>query len=108
MSDPLVRPFMLTGGRTEPVIDGLRVESQLRAAPAALSAPLRFEARRIVELCQRPRSLADLSAALLAPLGVLRVIVGDLLTEGYLSIEEQPGELSVDLIERIRDGVRAL
>ncbi|GIF25391.1 hypothetical protein BJ973_003668 [Actinoplanes tereljensis] len=106
--DPVVRPFMLTGGRTQTVHDGLRIETQLRAAPAALSAPLRFEARRIVELCQQPRSLADLSAALRAPLGVVRVIAGDLITEGYLRIEQQPAELSISLIERIRDRVRAL
>ncbi|GIF08198.1 DUF742 domain-containing protein [Actinoplanes siamensis] len=106
--DPVVRPFMLTGGRTRPVHDGLRIETQLVAAPAALSAPLRFESRRIVELCQRSKSLADLSAALMAPLGVVRVIVGDLLTEGYLRIEEQPDQLSTSLIERIRDRVRAL
>jgi hypothetical protein len=105
--DPVVRPFMLTGGRTTPLHEGLRIETQLQAAPAALSAPLRFESRRIVELCRRPRSLADLGAALAAPLGVLRVLTGDLITEGHLRIEEQP-ELSVSLIERIRDRVRAL
>jgi len=106
--EPLVRPFMLTGGRTTPMHDGLRIETQLRAAPAALSAPLRFESRRIAELCQRPQSVADLAAALAAPLGVIRVIVGDLITEGYLAIVEQPDVFSVDLIERIRDRVRAL
>jgi hypothetical protein len=106
--DPLLRPFMLTGGRTQPMHDGLRIETQLRAAPAALSAPLRFESRRIVELCQAAMSVADLSAALRAPLGVVRVIVADLITQGYLRIEEQPQELSSSLIERIRDRVRAL
>jgi hypothetical protein len=106
--DPLVRPFMLTGGRTRLVHDGLRVETPLLATPAALSAPLRFESRRIVELCQRPHSLADLSAALAAPLGAVRVIVDDLLTDGHLSIAEQPDIFSIDLIERIRDRVRAL
>jgi hypothetical protein len=106
--DPVVRPFMLTGGRTQPLQDGLRIETQLRAAPAALSAPLRFESRRIVELAQSPKSIADLSAALRAPLAVVRVIVADLITQGYLSVEDQPGELSTSLIERIRDRVRAL
>ena len=106
--DLMVRPFMLTGGRTTPMHDGLRIETQLRAAPAALSAPLRFEPRQIVELCQQARSIADLSAALGAPLGVIRVIVADLITEGYLRIEEQSGVLSTSLIERIRDRVRAL
>ncbi|TCB98572.1 DUF742 domain-containing protein [Micromonospora zingiberis] len=102
-----VRPFLLTGGRTRPVQDGLRVETLLSAQPAALSAPLRFEARRIVELCQRPTTVADLAVALRVPLGVTRVLVADLLIDGYLHRAEQ-GELSVAMIERIRDRVRAL
>ena len=106
--DLVVRPFMLTGGRTRPLQDGLRIETLLSAAPAALSAPLRFESRHIVELCQAPMSVADLSVALKVPLGVVRVIVADLVTEGYLRIEEQLGELPIALIERIRDRVRAL
>ncbi|MFC8849157.1 MULTISPECIES: DUF742 domain-containing protein [unclassified Micromonospora] len=102
-----VRPFLLTGGRTRPVQDGLRVETLLSAQPSALSAPLRFEARRIVELCQRPTTVADLAVGLRVPLGVTRVLVADLLAEGYLRREEQ-GELSIAMIERIRDRVRAL
>jgi len=106
--DLVVRPFMLTGGRTRPLHDGLRIETLLHAAPAALSAPLRFESRRIVELCQAPMSIADLAVALRVPLGVVRVIVADLVTENYLRIEEQLSELPIELIERIRDRVRAL
>ncbi|WP_430783373.1 DUF742 domain-containing protein [Actinoplanes sp. G11-F43] len=106
--DPVIRPFMLTGGRTQPLQDGLRIETLLHAAPAALSAPLRFESRRIVELAQSPMSVADLSVALRAPLGVVRVIVADLITQGFLSVQDQPEELSTSLIERIRDRVRAL
>jgi len=106
--DLVVRPFMLTGGRTQPVQDGLRIETQLHAAPAALSAPLLFEARRIVELCQAPQSIADLSAGLGVPMGVIRVIVADLIAEGHVLVGNAPGELSIALIERIRDRVRAL
>ncbi|MFC4069517.1 DUF742 domain-containing protein [Actinoplanes subglobosus] len=106
--DPVIRPFMLTNGRTQPLQDGLRIETLLYAAPAALSAPLRFESRRIVELAQSPMSVADLSVALRAPLGVVRVIVADLITQGYLTVQESVGELSTSLIERIRDRVRAL
>ncbi|GAB1692240.1 DUF742 domain-containing protein [Krasilnikovia sp. M28-CT-15] len=108
VDDVVVRPFMLTGGRTQPLQDGLRIETQLHAAPAALSAPLRFESRRIVELCQVPMSIADLAVGLKVPLGVLRVIVADLVTDGYLRVEQQLGELPIELIERIRDRVRAL
>jgi hypothetical protein len=106
--DLVVRPFMLTGGRTRPLTDGLRIETLLSAAPAALSAPLRFEAGHIVQLCQAPMSIADLSAALRVPLGVVRVLVADLITDGYLRVEDQPGELPIAVIERIRDRVRAL
>jgi hypothetical protein len=97
--DPVIRPFMLTNGRTQPLQDGLRIETLLYAAPAA---------RRIVELAQSPMSVADLSVALRAPLGVVRVIVADLITQGYLTVQESVGELSTSLIERIRDRVRAL
>lgn len=106
--DVFVRPFMLTGGRTRPLHDGLRIETLLHAASAALSAPLRFEARRIVEICQSPHSVADLAVALRLPLGVVRVLAADLVTEGHLRIEDQLGELPLALIERIRDRVRAL
>lgn len=103
----LIRPFMVTGGRTRPLADGLRIESMVSAFPAALSAPLRFELRRIVELCQQPRSVAEIAVGLGVPLGVARVLIADLLTSGLVRAESHT-ELPIDIIERIRDRVRAL
>jgi hypothetical protein len=105
--DSLVRPFFVTGGRTRPLHDGLRIETLVTAPPAALHAPLRFEARRIVELCQKPRSVAEVAVGLGVPLGVARVLVADLVTEGYVTCHDQH-VLPIDVIERIRDRVRAL
>jgi uncharacterized protein DUF742 len=105
--DSLVRPFFVTGGRTRPLHDGLRVETLVTAPPAALHAPLRFESRRIVELCQKPRSVAEVAVGLGVPLGVARVLVADLVTEGYVTCHDQH-VLPIDVIERIRDRVRAL
>jgi uncharacterized protein DUF742 len=102
-----VRPFIVTSGRTRPLHDGLRIETLVRARPAALSAPLRFELRRIVELAQQPVSLAEVAAGLGTPLGVARVLVADLHAGRYVSLHE-PSELPVHVIERIRDLVRAL
>jgi hypothetical protein len=102
-----IRPFFLTGGRTRPLHDGLRIETIVFALPAALSAPLRFERRRIVELCQQPLSVAEVAVRLAVPLGVARVLVADLVTDGYLTLNE-PTELPIDVLERIRDRVRAL
>ena len=106
--DELVRPFLVTGGRTHPLRDGLRIETIVTAPPSALSAPLRFEARRIVEVCQRPMAVVDVAVALRVPLGVAKVLIGDLVTEGYLRCGAQEDEVSIEMIERIRDRVRAL
>ncbi|NYF56692.1 DUF742 domain-containing protein [Micromonospora purpureochromogenes] len=105
--DRLVRPFLVTGGRTRPLQDGLRVETMVHAAPAAMYAPLKFELRHIVELCQTPRSIAEIAAALGVPLGVARVLVADLVV-GNLVWCDEPAEIPIHVIERIRDRVRAL
>jgi hypothetical protein len=102
-----VRPFIVTRGRTQPLHDGLRIETLIRALPAAPSAPLQFEQRQIVELAQRPVSLAEVAARLGVPIGVARVLIADLYTGKYISLHE-PTELPVHVIERIRDLVRAL
>jgi hypothetical protein len=105
--DPVIRPFLLTGGRTHPTQQGLQVESLIQARPDGLRSDLRFEARQIVELCQRPISLAELAAAVRVPIGVARVLVSDLLADGAVTLVQHE-ELSVQMIERIRDRVRAL
>ncbi|AHH95143.1 DUF742 domain-containing protein [Kutzneria viridogrisea] len=105
----LVRPFIMTGGRTTPLADDLRIETLVVATPASLSAPLRFEQRTVVQLCQRPHSLAEIGAALGVPLGVVRVLVGDLVSAGHVAVRESSADqLPVSVIERIRDLVRAL
>lgn len=105
--EPVIRPFFLTQGRTRPVQHGLRIESIVVAAPAALYAPLRFELRSIVVRCQQPQSLAEIASGLRVPLGVAKVLVADLLTEQLVSLAPST-ELPIDVIERIRDCVRAL
>jgi nucleoside-diphosphate-sugar epimerase len=103
----LVRPYLMTGGRTRPVRDGLRVETLVHAAPAALHAPLKFEQRRIVELSQAPRSIAEIAAALGTPLGVARVLVADLIAAGVVAIHES-ADITIEMLERIIERVRVL
>ncbi|MFC7481516.1 DUF742 domain-containing protein [Luedemannella flava] len=79
----------------------------ISARPAALSAPVRFELHAILKLCQFPRSIAEVAVAVGVPLGVAKVLVADLLTSG-LANWEQPDEISIAMLERIRDRVRAL
>ncbi|REE97057.1 DUF742 domain-containing protein [Thermomonospora umbrina] len=107
-----VRPFVVTGGRTRPTDERLRVEALITALPAALSAPLSFERRRIVELsCRRPLSVAELAALLGVPLGVARVLIADLIAERLVTVHDPVGLSDLPsraLLERIREGVRAL
>jgi hypothetical protein len=105
--EPFVRPFIVTGGRTMPLRDDLRIETLVVADRAALTAPLRFELQTVVRLCQQPRSVAEVAANLRVPLGVAKVVVGDLMAAGHVTVH-QPTELAVATIERIRDLVRAL
>ncbi|HST85022.1 MAG TPA: DUF742 domain-containing protein, partial [Kineosporiaceae bacterium] len=105
--DLLIRPFLLTGGRTTPARDGLAIETLIQARRGALTSLLRFEARQIVELCQHATSMAEVASALRVPLGVARVLVSDLVADGSVTVVQRE-ELSVQLIERIRDRVRAL
>jgi hypothetical protein len=105
--ESFVRPFIVTGGRTLPLRDDLRIETLVVADRAALTAPLRFELQTVVRLCQQPRSVAEVAATLHVPLGVAKVVIGDLMAAGHVTVH-QPGELAVATIERIRDLVRAL
>ena len=105
--DLIIRPFLLTGGRTRPARDGLAIETLIQTRPGAMSSSLRFEARQIVELCRQATSMAEVAASLRVPLGVARVLVSDLVADGSVTVVQRE-ELSVQLIERIRDRVRAL
>jgi hypothetical protein len=110
-TEHIVRPFIVTGGRTRPADDRLRVETLVTAAPAALSAPLGFERRHIVEICQRPLSVAEVASSLGVPIGVARVVIADLIAERLLTVQDHLGfddHPSRSLLERIREGVRAL
>jgi hypothetical protein len=105
--DRAVRPFIMTGGRTRPLVDHLRIETLVLATRAAMTAPLKFEEHTVVRLCQRAHSLAEIAATLGVPLGVARVIVADLVTADYVAVQES-AELPISVIERMRDLVRAL
>jgi hypothetical protein len=107
----VVRPFIITGGRTRPVDDRLRMETLISATSGAAAAPLGFERRHIVRICRRPLSVAEVAVSLDVPLGVARVLIADLVAERLLAVHAQPapdGYPSRELLERIRDGVRAL
>jgi hypothetical protein len=109
-----VRPYALTGGRVRSSTE-LALETIVRVTDRGESHRdgLSTESRHILELCREPTSIAEVSAHLSLPLGVARVLVGDLVTEGLLDSHSTPatGDGSrpdLRLLERVLDGLQAL
>jgi hypothetical protein len=110
----LVRPYALTSGRTESAVD-LPIEATLEVQPSAKTAtwPEGDLSGRIIELCAASQSVAEVSAKLHIPLGVARVLLGDLISAGHLKTRATISENTTtderrDLIERTLSGLRAL
>ncbi len=110
----LVRPYTLTAGRTDTTVE-LPLEAPLQTLQAALfhQWPPNDVRGKIVQLCVKRPSVAEVSSRLDLPLGVARVLVGDLVTSGYLRVQATLTERSTrderrELIGRTLRGLRAL
>jgi len=71
---------------------------------------LAHERRRIAELCREPISIAEVAARLGVPLGVARVLVGDMATDGFVDVHRPhtTDRPDLKLLERVLGGIRAL
>ena len=104
----LVRPFVITGGRTRHASVHLRVETLVVATGRQLHRPLHFEHAAIVEWCASPVSVAELAARVGVPLGVAQILVGDLAEAGLVQVHESRTVATPALLLRMIDAVRAL
>ncbi len=110
-----VRSYVITQGRTRSSVD-LPLETIVKVTPQGVSATprLALERKQIVSLCSAPISIAEISAHLHLPLGVARVLVGDMAEQGLLHSHKPQhattGEQRPDLklLERVLDGLQAL
>jgi hypothetical protein len=110
----LVRPYTLTAGRTHPSVN-LPLEAPVQTLQSALFHrwPPNDARGRIVQLCVKSPSAAEIAARLDVPLGVVRVLVGDLVTSGYLRVcptldDRSTADERRALIGRTLRGLRAL
>lgn len=114
-SHSLVRPYAWTGGRTASTYD-LRLETLVSVEESGIAAAMRStspEQRSIVEICALPRSVAEVSAMLAVPLGVARVLLGDLIGMGVVTVHDSGGATASArpdfvLMERVLAGLRQL
>jgi hypothetical protein len=110
---PVVRPYAVTKGRTLPsgkesfaLIDvvcanGERPPQHFRPGP---------EHRRILSLCRRPIPIVDLIVEIDLPIGVVRVLLGDLASEGMLRVISAQPEPATEqrLLRMVLDGLESL
>jgi Protein of unknown function (DUF742) len=115
---PVVRPYALTGGRTDPagntVLDLIAVvaASGPTLGPAEL-AKLGPEHRKLLSLCQAPVTVADVAADIALPLGVVRVLLADLIQQDKITVlPRRPARpqtsTDLDVLKEVLDGLRAL
>jgi hypothetical protein len=110
----LVRPYILTAGRTNTRVT-LPLEAPIRTLDfgPAPRWPGHDVRAKILGLGVDSPSVAEIAARLSLPLGVARVLIGDLVTQGYARVQTTLGESATtderrELIGRTLRGLRAL
>ncbi|GGM25200.1 hypothetical protein GCM10011608_07510 [Micromonospora sonchi] len=115
----LVRPYAVTRGRTRPRLDialEALVETTVRGRAAATSnGGHGREHQYIAALCDgRVQSLAEIAARMQLPLGVARVLIADMATDGLVAVHEptilddSDDAVGTELLERVLSGLRRL
>ena len=107
-----VRPYAMTGGRTRPAHTDLEIEALVSTTSTGERTPkLTVEQRAIAALCRDILSIAEISARLDLPLGVTRVLVGDMADE-QLVIVHRPAHGAdrpdLALLERVLYGLHSI
>ncbi|WP_225755551.1 DUF742 domain-containing protein [Actinotalea sp. Marseille-Q4924] len=114
-----VRPYAVTGGRVRAANSDLPLEALVEVLPGAASSHgLPPEKRAILQHAAHTFvSVAELSALLRLPLGVVRVLVTDLSDAQYIRVHTstpvsvhtgQSPALSLSVLESVLNGISAL
>ncbi|MFF4806178.1 DUF742 domain-containing protein [Streptomyces sp. NPDC001351] len=107
-----VRAYVWTGGRTRSD-HHFEVETVVTAAApgAVMGADSQWD-RAVLDLCREPRSVAEVAALVAVPLGVAKVLLGDLADRGLIVVHEPAtgaGEAPAQaLLERVLIGLHRL
>jgi hypothetical protein len=113
-TQPFVRPYAVTLGRTRPFGDEtLEIETLVSTTSlgSASVGTLALERRSIARLCHDILSIAEIAARLGVPIGIARVLVGDMAEEGYVAVHRptSPSDRpDLALLERVLYGLREI
>ena len=110
----VTRPYTITRGRTRPVGDEeIEVEALVWTTSMAASSPPTMSAhwRSVAEMCQEVVSVAEVAAGVGMPIGVARVLIGDMAKAGLVYLQRPrhaSGHPDIGLLERVLHGLRQL
>ncbi|SES42095.1 Protein of unknown function [Streptomyces sp. yr375] len=107
-----VRAYVLTGGRTRSH-HHFEVETLVTAVdPGGVPGAATQWDRAVLDLCREPRSVAEVAALVAVPLGVAKVLLGDMADRGMVIVHEAATEAGdappQALMERVLIGLRQL
>jgi len=116
----LVRPYAVTRGRTRPKLE-IALEALVETTVRGRSTGNGRgggggEHQYIAAMCDggRLQSLAEIAARMHLPLGVARVIVADMASDGLVavyeptSLDDETDAVGTELLERVLSGLRRL
>jgi hypothetical protein len=109
----LVRPYFRTRGRTKATLD-LAIEALISTSEQGrmLDRVRVPEHRSICDLCLDTRSVAEVAALLRLPLGVVRVLIGDVAGLGLVLVHSTNTTVgdrpSIEFMERVLSGLRRI
>lgn len=112
-SNSLVRPYTRTGGRTRSeynlAIEALVSTSAQGMRSLGSASP---EQQSICGLCVDTRSVAEVAAHMKLPLGVAKVLIGDMAGMGLVMVHQSSAVVgdrpSMEFLERVLSGLRRL
>jgi DNA-directed RNA polymerase specialized sigma24 family protein len=103
----IVRAYAWTAGRTRSDFH-LEIETLVSASVKALDADLSADHQEIVDLCRNSKSVAEVAALLGLPLGIVKILLGDMARLGLIIVYENDTSPDMELLERVLRGLTKL
>lgn len=106
-----MRAYAWTGGRTTSDVH-LQIETLVSVNERSATA-VRPEHQDVLALCAQPRSVAEIAALRGLPLGVTKVLLGDMAGHGLIDVHRTASSYGGErpdgqLLERVLAGLRRL
>jgi hypothetical protein len=108
----LVRPYTVSDGRTQPTVQFDLLTMVVVTTTPPLRDGLDADHARVLDLCVRPTTVAEVSALIGMPATVVKVLLSDLVDAGVITTRAftpammAPDVVDLELLEAVLHGLR--